>query len=252
MVKVYIISPVLNEAPNMENLISGWNKLKQELNEFDFNFILVDDGSTDDTAKTAKALATSVNLTVLSHEVNKGPGYAFGTGFEYLADKLNKDDIVVTMEGDNTSRIETLKIMIGRIIRENVDVALASPLSYGGGVTNTKWHRRMLGHMSSALTKIILNIRGINTFTSFFRAYQSHVILTLQKHYGKRILEFNGFECMVELLKKLTIFEFSISEVPMKLDTGMRKGKSKLKIFKTAIKYFSVFSAASRWEKVQR
>jgi dolichol-phosphate mannosyltransferase len=231
----------------MENLISGWTKLKQELNEFSFNFILVDDGSTDGTAAEAKKLATSIDLTVLSHETNRGPGYAFGTGFDYLAGKLQEKDIVVTMEGDNTSRIETLKIMLGRIVRENVDVTLASPLSYGGGVTNTKWHRRMLGHMSSALTKIVLDIRGINTFTSFFRAYQGRVILILQKKYGSRILEFTGFECMVELLKKLTIFEFSISEVPMKLDTSLRKGKSKLKIFRTALKYFLVFNAARKW-----
>ncbi len=252
MVKVYVISPVLNEAPNMENLVVGWNKLKAELTDFNFTFILVDDGSTDDTANVARSLASGLDLVVLSHITNKGPGYAFGTGFEYLADKIKDKDIAVTMEGDNTSRIETLKIMLGRIVRENVDSAFASPLSYGGGVTNTIWYRKLLGHAAAALTKIILDIRGINTFTSFFRAYQGHVILNLQKHYGNRILEFNGFECMIELLKKLTIFEYSISEVPMKLDTSMRKGKSKLKVFKTGVKYFYIFSAAPKWKKVKQ
>lgn len=251
MVKVYVISPVLDEAPNMESLIESWTKLSLDLTDYSFHYILVDDGSTDGTADFAKQFAKSIDLVVLSHETNKGPGYAFGTGFEYLANIITEKDIVVTIEGDNTSRTETLKVMLGRIVRENVDVALASPLSYGGGVTNTKWYRAILGHSSSALTKIILGIRGLHTFTSFFRAYQGRVILNLQKHYGKRILEFNGFECMIELLKKITIFQYTITEVPMKLDTSLRKGKSKLKIFKTASKYFCVFSAAKRWEKVQ-
>lgn len=249
---VYVITPVLNEEPNMPSLIDSWESLCKELNEFDFRFILIDDGSTDKTVDDAKRLARKISLTVLSHNTNKGPGYAFGSGFEYLSDKLNPEDIVITIEGDNTSRIETLKIMLGRITRENVDVALASPHAYGGGIQNTSTLKVFLSHMSSALTKIALNIRGIHTFTSFFRAYQGHVILKLQKAYGNRILEFNGFECMIELLKKITILNFSISEVPMNLDTSLRKGKSKLKIMKTSLKYFSVFAVAHKWEKVNR
>lgn len=234
----------------MDNLISSWQKLTIELNEFDFYFILVDDGSTDGTSQKAKQLATKIELQVITHEVNKGPGYAFGSGFEYLSEVLKPEDIVVTIEGDNTSRIETLKIMLGRIVRENVDVALASVHAYGGGIENTVWYKIMLSHMSSALTKIALNIRGIHTFTSFFRVYQGYVILELQKAYGKRILEFPGFECMIELLKKIVIFKYSISEVPMNLDTSLRKGKSKLKIIKTSLKYFSVFRVSRKWERV--
>ncbi len=231
----------------MDNLISSWEKLAIELKEFDFYFILVDDGSTDGTSQKAKQLATQIKLHVITHETNKGPGYAFGSGFEYLSTILKSEDIVVTIEGDNTSRLDTLKIMLGRIVRENVEVALASPLSYGGIVTNTKLHRIFLGHAASALTKIILDIRGINTFTSFFRAYQGRVILDLQKKYGNRILEFKGFECMVELLKKITLFEFSITEVPMKLDTSLRKGKSKLNIYKTMLAYFVLFAKSRKW-----
>lgn len=235
----------------MDNLISSWQDLTIELNEFDFHFILVDDGSNDGTSQKAKELATQIKLHVITHETNKGPGYAFGSGFEYLSDVLKPEDIVVTIEGDNTSRIETLKIMLGRIVRENVDVALASVHAYGGGIENTAWYKIILSHMSSALTKIALNIRGIHTFTSFFRVYQGYVILELQKAYGKRILEFPGFECMIELLKKIVIFRYSISEVPMNLDTSLRKGKSKLKIIKTSLKYFSVFSVSRKWERVQ-
>jgi dolichol-phosphate mannosyltransferase len=252
MKKVYVITPVLNEEPNMPNLIGSWKDLVKELKEFEFSFILVDDGSTDNTIAVAKKLAGEISLEVLSYGKNMGPGYAFGEGFAYLAGKINSTDIVVTIEGDNTSRLETLKIMLGRIVRENVDVAFASPLAYGGGITNTVWYKFLLGHISSALTKIILKIRGLHTFTSFFRAYQGYVILTLQKAYGNRILEFNGFECMVELLKKIIIFRFSITEVPMTLDTSLRKGKSKLKIIKTSRKYFSVFYKARSWEKANK
>lgn len=250
--KIYILTPVLNEEQNLPDLINSWRSLAVEMKEFEFIYILIDDGSTDKTVETAYELTRDLQFVLLKHSVNKGPGYAFGTGFNYLGQILKPADIVVTIEGDNTSNIATLKIMLGRIVRENVDVSLASPLSYGGCIINTVWYKKILSHISSGLTKIFLDLRGINTFTSFFRAYQGHVILKLQEAYGSRILEFSGFECMIELLKKITVFEFSISEVPMKLDTSLRKGKSKLKIFRTAVKYFFVFMAAPKWKAVRR
>jgi dolichol-phosphate mannosyltransferase len=245
--KLYIITPVYNEEPNLQTLVEGWNFIQKTWKEYEIHFILVDDGSTDKTGEIATKLAGPLNFKLISHTRNMGPGYAFGAGFEYLFGIIEEKDIVVTIEGDNTSRLETLKLMLGRIEREGVDVAFASPLSYGGSVTNTVFYRRVLGHTAAALTKIVLNIHGINTFTSFFRAYQGHVIIELQKKYGKRILEFNGFECMVELLKKITLLNFSISEVPMNLDTSLRKGKSKLNVWKTGMYYFVLFKAARKW-----
>jgi dolichol-phosphate mannosyltransferase len=233
----------------MPNLVESWRILSTELNEFRFSFLLVDDGSSDGTGAIALELSKGIDLEVLTHATNRGPGAAFGTGFEALAGRVTDEDIVVTMEGDNTSRIETLKIMLGRICREGVDVAFASPHAYGGRIINTSGLRILTSHFASAFTKIALNIHGILTFSSFFRAYQGYVIRKLQKAYGNRILEFSGFECMIELLKKLTIHQYSISEVPMNLDTSLRKGKSKLKVIKTARKYFWVFLVARKWEK---
>jgi dolichol-phosphate mannosyltransferase len=244
---VYIITPVYNEDTNLELLTEGWRNIQNTWFEYDVQFILVDDGSTDKTSELALTLTKDLNFKLITHEVNKGPGYAFGSGFEYISDSIKEEDIVVTIEGDNTSRLDTLKIMIERILREDIDVAFASPLAYGGTVINTYWHRRFLGHAAAALTKIVLNIHGIHTFTSFFRAYQGKTIILLQKKYGNRILEFNGFECMVELLKKMTLINASITEVPMQLDTSIRKGKSKLKIWKTALLYFVLFKRSRKW-----
>ena len=245
--RVFLITPVLNEVENLPNLTQSWKNLSIELSEFEFHFILVDDGSNDNTGIVAQELSKDLNFILLSHTKNKGPGYAFGTGFEYLAPIITKNDMVVTIEGDNTSRMETLSIMLGRIIRENVDVTFASPYAYGGGFHNTSFIRVLISHFGTAITKTFLGIHGIQTFSSFFRAYKGEVIITLQKRYGARILEFDGFECMIELLQKLIIMQFSISEVAMKLDTSLRKGKSKMKVVKTALSYFSVYNTSKKW-----
>lgn len=245
--RVFLITPVLNEVENLPNLTGSWRNLTLELNKYEFHFILVDDGSNDNTGNEAQNSCKDLNFTLLRHDTNKGPGYAFGTGFEYLSKIITPLDLIVTIEGDNTSRMETLQIMLERILREDVDVAFASPYAYGGGFQNTSFFRVLMSHFGSGITKIFLNIHGIHTFSSFFRAYKGSVIIELQKHYGNRIIEFNGFECMIELLKKLIIHGFSISEVAMKLDTSLRKGKSKMKVLKTSLSYFKVYSSAKKW-----
>jgi dolichol-phosphate mannosyltransferase len=248
--KAYVIAPVLNEAENMPTLISTWHELTLALPEWQFEFILLDDGSTDETRAAAEREATNfgVKLKAIRHETNLGPGAAFGTAFASIADRLKPDEIVVTMEGDNTSRIATLKTMLNRIVTENVEVALASPYAYGGGVMNTSVHRVVLSAVANGMIKGFLGIHGIHTMSSFFRAFRGSVILSLQEKWGPKIIERRGFECMVELLKKIVLKGFTITEVPMKLDTSLRKGRSKMKILRTARGYIAVMWLGRAWK----
>jgi dolichol-phosphate mannosyltransferase len=246
--KIFVITPVLNEEPNMERLLLGWKSIQKELNDFEFTFILIDDGSKDKTVEKANSVKENLNLIILSHETNQGPGFAFGTGFEYLSGKINSDDLVITMEGDNTSRIETFSKMVYRQLREKDDVVLASPYAYGGGMTNTAWYRIFLSHIANGMVKEFIGIHGIHTMSSFFRVHTGETILKLQKKYGNRIISRKGFESMIEMLKKIIIIDATISEVSMKLDTSLRAGKSKMKIFRTIRGYLVLMFEKRNWE----
>lgn len=247
--RAFVIAPVLNEAENIPNLMAGWQELSGHFPGWKFSFVLVDDGSTDGTGSEAEsaARAKGLDLTVLRHESNQGPGAAFGSAFAHLAGKLRPEDTVVTMEGDNTSRVATLKLMLDRMEREGVDVALASPYAYGGGIMNTSFHRVFLSHVANGMIKSFLDIHGIHTMSSFFRAFRGSVLLGLQAKWGPKVLERRGFECMIELLKKVILARHSITEVPMRLDTSLRKGKSKMKVMRTIRGYFAVIWIARGW-----
>lgn len=201
--------------------------------------IFIDDGSLDNTNSMLNKVNESFGVKLLSHQSNRGPGKAFGTGFEYLSSLLKENDLVVTMEGDNTSRLDTLSHMLIRR-KEGYDAVLASPYSYGGGIAKVTFMRMMISHTANGLLKLFLNLRGINTFSSFFRLYTGDIVLKLQSSYGNRIVYSNGFECMIELLVKLIKLHAKISEVEMKLDWESRAGKSKMKVIKTMIGYLSL------------
>jgi len=250
--KCFIIVPVFNEERNLKRLFLSFNDISATLWEkYDVQIILIDDGSTDETSQQVERISEGLNFVLLRHEFNLGPGKAFGTAFGYLADKVGENDWVVTMEGDNTSRIELLHQMFHRI-EEGYEIVLASPYMYGGGIINTTPLRTFLSNMANVFVKEFLGIFGILTVSSFYRLYHGKMILNLQKHFGPEIIELDGFECMVELLLKMIYLGATISEVPLLLDTNLRVGKSKMKIWRTIMGYFKVWLRKKEWEAAIR
>jgi dolichol-phosphate mannosyltransferase len=245
--RLFLIVPVFNEAANMERLFEGCSEMQRELEKsYEVRFILVDDGSTDDTAGAALRVAGNLPLEVLRLEVNAGPGRAFARAFSHLGPLLRETDWIVTFEGDNTSRLELLQQMLTRAA-EGFDVVLASPYLYGGGISNTNLFRVLLSAVANLLVKEGLGLRGIATMSSFFRLYRGSSFLRLQQAFGPGIIERAGFESMIELLLKITYLQMTVSEVAMKLDTSRRAGKSKMKVLRTALGYVTLFQEKDRW-----
>jgi len=245
---LYLIIPIFNEAENIPTLIADLNNMRREIKgEFDCRVVLVDDGSSDGSATRAAAEKGELPLTILSNPRNLGPGAAFARGFAHLKDLLEPTDLVVTMEGDNTSSTATLLHMLVRR-KEGYEVVLASPYAYNGGFTEVSFPRLFISHLANGLVKIYLGIRGINTFSSFYRLYDEKVLRRLYARFGPDIIECAGFECMVELIFKLIQVRASISEVEMKVDWSKRKGESKMKVIKTASGYLGLFLKKNRWK----
>ncbi|NPV86571.1 MAG: glycosyltransferase family 2 protein [Anaerolineae bacterium] len=255
---LYVVVPVLNEEQNLFGVMDSFSALRSKFgaasqHPFDVSFILVDDGSADRTVEMATRLAGEKNvpLEILCHKTNLGPGRAFGTAFASLHRCLKADDWVLTMEGDNTSRHELVDQMLTRT-REGYDVILASPYMYTGGIVNTTTFRVILSRIANIFVKEFYGLNGIITVSSFFRLYRGSVLQRLQCCYGEQVIERSGFECMIEILLKMMYLGVAISEVPMVLDTSLRKGRSKMKILRTIWGYLSLSRDIGKWKNMAR
>ena len=249
MDRLFILVPVFNEAQNIPALMHAFGELAAEFGaRYALQFLLVDDGSSDRTAEAARSSAKDIDVAVLRHETNRGPGVAFATGFSYLAGRITERDWVITMEGDNTSRHELIKQMLTRT-QEGFDVVLASPYMYGGGFTQTTFLRKLLSSGANLVVKDLLDIQGILTVSSFFRLYRGSALLRLQRAFGPGIVERAGFESMVEMVMKMAMLRLAISEVAMQLDSSRRKGKSKMKILRTILGYLALWRCKPRWTR---
>ncbi len=248
--RLFVLIPVLNEAGNLPRLIPSLGGFHRDFaDRFDVRVILVDDGSRDRTADLARQAASEIGLplSVLRHEANRGPGEAFRTGFSHL-DALQEDDLVMTMEGDNTSRLDLARQMLHRL-EEGFDAIFASPYLYGGQIVNTSAYRVFLSAMANLFVKEALGLQGLVTVSSFFRLYRAPAFQKLQAHYGRGIVERRGFECMVEMAIKMVLLRLSISEVPMTLDTSARVGKSRMKILRTIRGYLVLWWLKRKWKR---
>lgn len=229
---IYILIPVYNEQANILNL---YNELSEVLlNESKF-FVFCDDGSSDNTVVEIQNLFKDLNFILLKNTVNKGPGYSFNKGFEWILNNSKSDsDIVVTMEADCTSDIKILPTMVS-ISRLGYDLVLASVYAQGGGFDKTTFTRRFLSAVANLFFRYVFDIKTL-TLTSFYRVYSIKILKKIKEKYST-IIEEKGFICMLEILLKAIRVNASIIEVPMKLVSGKRKDKSKMKKLKTLKEY---------------
>ena len=87
--KIYVVITAYNEAKYLASFL-------QKLRTQTPNFIVVDDGSADETAKIAQKFTKHL----LVHPVNLGKGAAMKTGADY-AFKILQADVVIFMDGDD-------------------------------------------------------------------------------------------------------------------------------------------------------
>jgi len=108
-VPISVVVPALNEAPTLGEL---FDRTKVTLDGLDtpFEFIIVDDGSTDDTlVVTRRLLDENSNVIVVRHARNLGKSVALMQAFENAS-----GDVLVTLDGDLQDKPE----MIPRLMRE--------------------------------------------------------------------------------------------------------------------------------------
>ncbi len=97
-INVTLVIPSLNPD---EKLISTVN---DAINAGFSDVLLIDDGSADEHKKYFRELNLRPEVTLLSHDVNRGKGAALKTAFSYFLENRPDSDGVITADGDGQHR----------------------------------------------------------------------------------------------------------------------------------------------------
>ena len=111
---IKVIIPAFNEADSIAKVIS---EIPSRVSEI----IVVNNNSTDDTAKNAKEAGASV-----IDEPNAGYGFACLAGMNYIEKQSKQPDIIVFLDGDYSDYPEELNQIVAPIIEEGIDFVIGA------------------------------------------------------------------------------------------------------------------------------
>lgn len=196
MNKVKVIIPAFNEQDSISHVINDIPKDTVE------EIIVVNNGSTDDTAERA----LNAGVTVLN-ESRKGYGYACLMGMKHVEEQKDHPDIIVFMDADYSDFPDQLPEVIGPILEDDKDMVIGARVKRYREKGSMTLPQIFGNWLATFLMRILYRAR----FTDLgpFRAvkYQKLMDLDMQdKTYGWTV------EMQIKALKK----KYSYTEVPVR------------------------------------
>ncbi len=224
---IKIVLPAYNEEKVILPLITNIKRILGDRFK-DFKIIVVDDGSSDNTAK----IVTSLNLPaveLIQHNQNKGLSEAIKTGLIYSLKNIDETDIIVIMDSDNT-HAPGLIYRMSTLIEEGNDVIIASRYRLGSRVIGVTWTRRFLSWGGNWLIRLLFPYKGVKDYTCGYRAYRAGFLCKAFTLWGDSFINQPGFSCQVDIILKLRKMGAIINEVPLILRYDQKKGTSKMDV----------------------
>ncbi len=126
--KLAIIMPAYNAGKTIEQV---FERIPPDVRSQVVRYIVVNDGSTDDTAEALRRLQQRwPNFVVLQHEGNKGYGVAEKTLLRYVVE--TDAEVVVLLHADGQYAPEEIPRLITPFAAENADMVQGSRMMQGG------------------------------------------------------------------------------------------------------------------------
>ena len=232
---ILIVLPAYNEAAGLPALLRSIRQVMDE-GRLAYKVVVVDDGSSDGTWDAITANVAEMPIVPVRHEVNRGLAEALRSGLQVAVGQAGPDDVIVTMDADNTHAPGLVMRMLG-LIREGHDVVIGSRYVSGARVVGVPFHRRVLSGGASLLMRTVFPIEGVRDYTCGFRAYRASILQAAFARYSERLISQKGFSCMVDILLKLRTLEPDpiMGEVPLVLRYDLKHGMSKMRAARTIV-----------------
>lgn len=164
--EVLIIIPAFNEEDSLEHTVFELQEFVREKSGYKYDFIVVNDGSSDSTAEVCRENA----YPMLSLPVNTGLSSAFQTGMKYAVS--HGYDYVIQFDADGQHDPQYLDQMVSAALKEKADIVI------GSRFIEKKKHRsmRMLGSFFIVGMIRLTSGRKVTDPTSGMRLFGKNLI----------------------------------------------------------------------------
>ena len=202
--KVSFLIPAYNEAATIGEVLERIARL-----DLDAQVIVVDDGSTDETA----AIAEAAGATVVRQQ-NRGKGAAIRAAIPLI-----EGEIAVIQDADMEYDPAEVPALIDPIVNGVADVVFGSRLS-GGRPQRVYLFWHLLGNRFLSLLTCVLFNTTLSDMETGYKAFRSEVIMSLDLRENKFGIEpeITGKVCR----RKLRIYELPISYYGRSYEEGKK------------------------------
>jgi glycosyltransferase involved in cell wall biosynthesis len=211
---VSVIIPVFNEAENIGQIIREIATIYP-----DYEIIVVNDGSTDETAEVAKG----AGAIVFSHPYNIGNGAAIKSGI-----RIASGDVLIFMDGDGQHDPKDIKKMLDLFPDYDMVVG-ARPKGHQASLWRALGNRVYNG-FASYVAKF-----SIEDLTSGFRAVKAEIARSFL------YLLPNTYSYPTTMTLGVLRSGRSVKYVPIQ-SKKRSKGKSKVKLFRDGVRFFMIIT----------
>lgn len=195
MSSISVFFPAYNDAPSLPALVANTFEVLREF-AADFEVIVVNDGSYDNTAEVLLELqhAYGQQLRVITHAANRGYGGALRSGFAAAGNEL-----VFYTDGDGQYDVRELPALLARM---DADVGLVNGYKLE---RNDPRHRIWIGNIYNAFARALFRIQ-IRDVDCDFRLIRRQLLDEI------KLTSTSGTIC-VELVRKLELSRWRVVEV---------------------------------------
>jgi len=215
-----IVIPAYNESSRLPQTLPVLRKFLEK-QDFTWEVILSDDGSTDGTLQIASEYFGNEGLIKISSTKNRGKGYAVRQGV--LA---ANGEICLLSDADFSTPIQDF-FKLYPLIQDGSDIAIGSrSLSDSNITVRQAWYRESMGRIFNKLVKIIV-INGFVDTQCGFKCFRREKVTKIFKK-----MKINRFSFDVELLYLAQKSKLKISEIPIEWHNVL---ESRVRIIKDSI-----------------
>ena len=219
--KLSIIMPIRNEK---ENIVQTLNILKDELKQIDYELVIINDFSTDNSLELVESQKKNHPQVSLFNNETKGLGGAIVLGI-----KKSRGDLICIMMSDLSDNINDLQKYYKLIQDENVDAIFGSRFISGSKINGYPKKKLILNRIFNLFTKLIF-FSDYNDFTNAFKIYKKKAILETFP------LVSESYNIFLEIPLKIISRKLKYKIIPISWE-DRKSGKSKFIIKELGSKY---------------
>lgn len=234
------VLPAYNEEANLPGLLERISASMRSAG-LDYEVVVVDDGSTDGTARLLDSCRAMFPLRVISHATNAGLPKTMADGLRDAVARAAQSDAIIAMDADDTHD-PGCAVRMAELLEDGFDIVVASRYAPGGKEVGLSWSRSVLSRGINLILATLLPIAGVRDYTSGYRAYRPEVLRRLFEAYGDRVMECATFTATAELLVKASGLGFTVTEVPLVLRYDRKASRSKMRVVATILEYLRLIA----------